>query len=78
MTKIPLPYDKPYEEQTLIERLWNRAAVRRGIGRGNGERDRIADLLEDAALYIKEQELLIHSYQQENKELRRMIGKDQA
>lgn len=45
--------DKPYSEQTLVERLRNRAAIRRQIpdrrSVKEGKADRLADLLEEAA-----------------------------
>ena len=48
---------KPYEEQTLIERLRNRAIIRRQAkGRKSvekGETDRLAALLEEAANEIE-------------------------
>lgn len=40
---------KPFEEQDIVEKLRIRAEIRRKIGRGSGERDRIADLCDDAA-----------------------------
>lgn len=43
---------KPFEEQDITEKLRIRAEIRRKIGRGSGERDRIADLCEEAALEI--------------------------
>lgn len=45
--------DKPYNEQTLVEKLRNRAAIRRQIPNRKsvqeGKADRLADLLEEAA-----------------------------
>lgn len=38
---------KPIEDQTLVERLRNRAAIRKNLRKG--EPDRIADLLIEAA-----------------------------
>ena len=44
---------KPYDEQTLVEKLRNRAEIRRQIGTRKsvqeGKPDRLADLLEEAA-----------------------------
>lgn len=58
MTRIP--YDKPFDEQTTIEKLLNRAHIRRNAaGRKsveNNEPDRLADLLELAATDIMELE----------------------
>jgi len=48
-----IPIDKPYEEQTLIERLRNRALIRRNV---RAKDDRIAELLEEAARVIEAQE----------------------
>lgn len=49
--------DKPYHEQTLVERLRNRAAIRRQIPSRKsvqeGKADRLADLLEEAANEIE-------------------------
>ena len=47
------PIDKPYEEQTLVERLRNRALIRRNV---RAKDDRIAELLEEAARVIVELE----------------------
>ena len=48
-----LPYDKPIEEQTTIEKLLNRAYIRRNATDRKSvaecDTDRLADLLEDAA-----------------------------
>ena len=45
--------ETPYEEQTLVEKLRNRAAIRRQISSRKsvqeGKPDRLADLLEEAA-----------------------------
>lgn len=49
--------DKAYEDQTLIEKLRNRAAIRRQISNRKsvqeGRPDRLADLLEEAAEEIE-------------------------
>lgn len=47
------PSSKPYAEQTLVEQLRGRAAVRRKIERGDGEVDRISDVCERAATRIE-------------------------
>lgn len=56
----PIPYDKPFSEQTTFEKLVNRAHIRRNaMGRKsveNNEPDRLADLLELAAADIAELE----------------------
>ena len=48
-----LPYDKPFEDQTIIEKLLNRAHIRKNANDrksvAEGEPDRLVDLLEDAA-----------------------------
>ena len=63
------------DENDIVYRLEKRAEIRRQISTRKsvqeGKPDRISDLLEEAAQYIKEQRMLVHSYQQENKELRR-------
>lgn len=59
----------------LIYRLRKRAEIRRQIPTRKsvqeGAPDRIADLLEEAANFIEEQMMLVHSYQQEIKEMKR-------
>lgn len=51
-----LLYDKPFDEQTIVEKLLNRAHIRRNAeGRKSveeGKEDRLADLLEEAAEHI--------------------------
>lgn len=48
---------KPIEEQTLVERLHNRASIRRNIkdrkSVKEGKPDKLADLLDEAAYEIK-------------------------
>lgn len=45
---------KPYNEQTIIEKLRNRATIRRKIGRkADGKPDRIANECEEAANEIE-------------------------
>lgn len=50
---MTIPYPKPFEEQTIIEKLLNRAHIRKNAtGRKsveNNEPDRLVKLLEDAA-----------------------------
>lgn len=49
-----IPIDKPFEEQTIVEKLRNRAKIRRAIGRRpENKTDRIADLCEEAANHIE-------------------------
>ena len=59
----------------LIYRLRKRAEIRRQIPTRKsvqeGKPDRIADLLEEAANFIEEQKMLVHSYQQEILEMKR-------
>lgn len=48
---------KPFEEQTIVEKLRIRAEIRRKIKRRpDGTADRIADLCEEAANYIEQLE----------------------
>ena len=51
--EVDMEIDKPYADQTLVEKLRNRAKIRRQIpGRKSvqeGKADRLADLLEEAA-----------------------------
>jgi hypothetical protein len=51
--KLDLSSAKPYEQQTLVEKLRNRAAIRRQASTRKsvqeGKPDRLADLLEEAA-----------------------------
>lgn len=45
---------KPYEQQDIVEKLRNRAEIRRKIGRKpDGKPDRIADTCEEAANEIE-------------------------
>ena len=49
---------KPFEEQTIVEKLRIRAEIRRKIKRRpDGTADRIADLCEEAANYIEHKDL---------------------
>lgn len=61
--------------EDLIYRLRKRAEIRRQIPTRKsvqeGAPDRIADLLEEAANFIEEQEMLVHLYQQEILEMKR-------
>lgn len=55
--KLRKPVFKPVSEQTLVERLRNRASIRRNIPRAKeGEVDRISNDLEEAANRIEELE----------------------
>ena len=62
---------KPIEEQTLVERLRTRAAIRRNIkdrkSVQEGKPDRIADLLEESAdrLEAYEEHLSLHELHKE-------------
>lgn len=73
---------KPFEEQTITEKLRIRAQIRRQAqGRKSveeGKPDRLSDLLDEAANKIDEQAQYIKALQQDNKELRRQIPSDQA
>ena len=52
--------DTPYESQSLVERLRNRARIRRNIPRAkDGGEDRISNDLEEAANKLEEQERII-------------------
>ena len=57
---------KPYEDQTLVEKLRNRAKIRRQIPTRKsvqeGKSDRLADLLDEAADEIEMQKKVIDHY----------------
>lgn len=53
---------KPYEHQDIVEKLRNRAEIRRKIGRKpDGKPDRIADTCEQAANEIERLRELLRS-----------------
>lgn len=68
---------KPFDEQTIVEKLRIRAEIRRkAITRTSvreGKADRLAELLDEAAQKIDDLEQYIKALQQDNKELRRQI-----
>lgn len=68
---------KPIEQQTLVERLRNRASIRRNIkGRKSvqeGKPDRIADLLEESSYEIEAKDALIIKLMKEIDDLKKQL-----